>query len=55
MTPRQRRIQRLRQMQLRRRLVRRGVCPCGDIRIEDPGPHLATCRWILSVMDGYPY
>jgi hypothetical protein len=22
----------------RRRSIRRGVCPCGDVRIEDPGP-----------------
>lgn len=41
----QRRARRRADIQLIRKSLRRGVCPCGDTRIDDPGPHLATCRW----------
>lgn len=40
-----RRARRRADIQLIRKLTRRGVCPCGDHRIDNPGPHLATCRW----------
>lgn len=40
-----RRTRRRWDIQQGRKLRRRGVCPCGDPRIEDPGPHLATCPW----------
>ena len=33
------------QMQRARRLRHHGVCPCGDDRIDQPGPHLAGCLW----------
>lgn len=40
-----RRARRRADIQLIRKSLRRGVCPCGDHRIDNPGPHLATCRW----------
>lgn len=45
MTARQRRARRRADIQLIRKATRRGACPCGDLRIVSPGPHLAACEW----------
>lgn len=34
-----------------RKLRRRGACPCSDVRIEDPGPHLDSCEWARDDLD----
>lgn len=58
---RQRRARRRGDIQLARRAIRRGVCPCREPRIlEHRLPHLAGCRWgifrwtvALCVNDGH--
>lgn len=41
-----RRTRRRADIQLARRAIRRGICPCSVHKIEDPGPdHLPTCRY----------
>lgn len=51
----QRRARRRADIQLIRKLTRRGVCPCGDTRIDDPGPHLAACRYLNEEADECPF
>lgn len=41
-----RRARRRLDIQRIRKSIKRGVCPCEDVRIENPGPnHLPTCAW----------
>lgn len=55
-TARQRRARRRADIQLIRRAVRKGVCPCSDFRIENPGPtHLTDCRFAVDGPDDCPF
>ena len=45
MTRRQRRARRRREIQMIRKAIRRGVCPCSVVDIADPGPHMSHCEW----------
>lgn len=54
MTARQRRARRRWDIQQARKLRRRGICPCSDYRINDPGPHIDSCPWSNDDFDGYP-
>jgi hypothetical protein len=49
---RQRRARRRVAIQLIRKAIRRGFCPCADFRIADPGPHIPTCPWTDPDFDG---